>query len=206
MASACVFGVLPSQAWVYRRGGIRNGSSIGLDVSRCRSGKLSLVGARSLQVKTGGLYCFSSRPDSPVAEQWSNSRYYAPACELLQTIIPSTPLVPHWAEVTCSVPRPPQTFPELHRSQHSRARQREIPSTHSRNGIPSTLNVLRRPSRAFNGHSRRTGVGSLWSAHLHTRRCWIASMEETRFSSSARKSKQGRRRCWKEIGREEVWW
>ena len=40
--------------------------------------------------------------------------YYAPACELLQTIIPSTPLVPHWAEVTCSVPRPPQTFPELH--------------------------------------------------------------------------------------------
>jgi hypothetical protein len=80
------------------------------------------------------------------------------------------------------------------------------PATHSRNGIPSTLNVHRRPSRAFNGHSRRAGVGALWSAHLHTRRCWIASMEETRFPSSARTSKQGRRRCWKEIGREEVWW
>ena len=39
-----------------------------------------------------------------------------------QTIIPST-LVPHWAEVTCSVPRPPQTFPELHIAASIEARQ-----------------------------------------------------------------------------------
>jgi hypothetical protein len=66
-----------------------------------------------LQVQFDDLYSFSSLPDNPVASS-GQVQGYAPACELLQTIIPSTPLVPHWAEVTCSVPRPPQTFPELH--------------------------------------------------------------------------------------------
>lgn len=92
-----------------------------------------------------------------------------------------------------------------HRRQQ-RGRIARESSTHSRNGIPYTLNVRHRPSRAFYGHPRSTGIGALWPAHLDTRRCWIASMEETRFPSSARTSKQGRRRCRKEIGREEVWW
>jgi hypothetical protein len=200
MASAVVFVVLPSQAWEYRQGGLRKGF-VNRVVSRCRSGKLLSVGERSLWVENAICTAFPSLPDCPVA-RCGHDQGYATACEL--PTIPST-LVPHWAEVRRSVPRLRSAL-ELHIAASARGRVARDTSTHSRNGIPYPLNVYRRPSRAFYGHPRSAGVSPLRPAHLGTRRCWIASMEETRFPSSARSSKQGSRRCRKEIGCKEVWW
>lgn len=185
--------------------GFRKGSSIGLDVWRCRSGKLSLVGERSWEVEVGDLYSCRCLSDGPVASSGQGVGY-APACELPDNNTVNTCPALGGGDMLRAKARPPQTFPELHIAASLEAGQREIPSTHSRNGIPCTINVRRRPSRALHGHPRRPGVGSLWPAHLDTRCYWIASMDETRFPSSARTSKQGRRRCWKEIGCEEVWW
>jgi len=94
-----------------------------------------------LQVQANDLYSFQSLPDSPVANS-GQVHGYAPACELLQTIIPSTPLVPHWAEVTCSVPRPPQTFPELHIA----ASQRRQPSSER---YPALTAAMAFPARSM---------------------------------------------------------
>jgi hypothetical protein len=200
MASAVVFVVLPSQTWEYRQGEFRKGSSIGLyrgveDVSCCRWAK-EACGSEMRFVQLPLLFQVIQSQDVVTINVMR-----LPAS--FQTI-PSTP-VPHWAEVRRSVPRLRSSL-ELHIAASARGRIARHTSTHSRNGIPYTLNVYRHPSRAFYGHPRRIGISPFRPAHLDTRRCWIASMEETRFPSGTRTSEQGSRRCRKEIGCEEVWW